>query len=262
MGNIRIKNLFVSYDGITVFRNFNYTLRKDKTLCIIGTSGSGKTTLLRVLNGDISYKGEVYINDILVNDDNFSKLRKEIGVVFRDCEFINDNVREELVYSLKQFNLSVDDINDRLDEINEYFNTNKLLRRSIDSLNRNDRTLIKILSFAISKPSYLAIDDLLIDLNYRTKVLLLNYLNSNNILLINVTSDMEDVLYSDYLICLYKGISAIDGKSLDVIKNEKVLKRLGFSLPFMYDLSLQLKLYGVLNRVYFNKEELVKNIWK
>ena len=262
MGNIRIKNLSVSYDGITVFKDFNYTLRKDKTLSIIGTSGSGKTTLLRVLNGDISYKGEVYINDILVNDDNFSKLRKEIGVVFRDCEFINDNVREELVYSLKQFNLSVDDINDRLDEINEYFNTNKLLRRSIDSLNRNDRTLIKILSFAISKPSYLAIDDLLIDLNYRTKVLLLNYLNSNNILLINVTSDMEDVLYSDYLICLYKGISAIDGKSLDVIKNEKVLKRLGFSLPFMYDLSLQLKLYGVLNRVYFNKEELVKNIWK
>lgn len=262
MGNIRIKNLFVSYDGITVFRNFNYTLRKDKTLCIIGTSGSGKTTLLRVLNGDIPYKGEVYINDILVNDDNFSKLRKEIGVVFRDCEFINDNVREELVYSLKQFNLSIDDINDRLDEINEYFNTNKLLRRSIDSLNRNDRTLVKILSFAISKPSYLAIDDLLIDLNYRTKVLLLNYLNSNNILLINVTSDMEDVLFSDYLICLYKGISAIDGKSLDVIKNEKILKRLGFSLPFMYDLSLQLKLYGVLNRVYFNKEELVKNIWK
>ena len=262
MGNIRIKNLFVSYDGITVFRNFNYTLRKDKTLCIIGTSGSGKTTLIRVLNGDIPYKGEVYINDILVNDDNFSKLRKEIGVVFRDCEFINDNVREELVYSLKQFNLSIDDINDRLDEINEYFNINKLLRRSIDSLNRNDRTLVKILSFAISKPSYLAIDDLLIDLNYRTKVLLLNYLNSNNILLINVTSDMEDVLFSDYLICLYKGISAIDGKSLDVIKNEKILKRLGFSLPFMYDLSLQLKLYGVLNRVYFNKEELVKNIWK
>ena len=262
MGNIRIKNLSVSYEGITVFKDFNYTLRKDKTLCIIGTSGSGKTTLLRVLNGDVPYKGEVYINDILVNDDNFAKLRKEIGIVFRDAEFINDNVKEELIYSLKQFDLDIDTINDRLDEINEYFNISKLLRRSIDSLNRNDRTLIKILSYAIIKPSYLAIDDLLIDLNYRTKILLLNYLNSNNTILINVTSDMEDVLYSDYLICLYKGMSAIDGKTLEVIKNEKLLKRLGFSLPFIYDLSLQLKLYGVLNRVYFNKEELVKNIWK
>ena len=262
MGNIRIKNLSVSYDGITVFKDFNYTLRKDKTLSIIGTSGSGKTTLLRVLNGDISYKGEVYINDILVNDDNFAKLRKEIGVVFRDSEFINDVVVDELVYSLKQLDVNMEIINDKLDEINEYFNINKLLRRDINSLNRNDRTLIKILSYAISNPSYLAIDDLLIDLNYRTKLLLLNYLNSKNIILINVTSDMEDILYSDYLICLYKGMSAIDGKTLDVIKNEKLLKRLGFSLPFIYDLSLQLKLYGVINKVYLNKEELVKNIWK
>ena len=262
MGNIKIKNLTVSYDGVPVIKNFNYVLRKDKTLCIIGTTGSGKTTLLRVLNGDIPYKGEVYVNDILVNENNFSKLRKHISVVFRETEFINDNVKEELIYSLKQMDINEEEINNRLDEINEYFNINKILKRSIDSLNRNDRTLIKILAYAIIKPSYMAIDDLLVDLNYRTKILLLNYLNSNDIVLVNVTSDMEDVLYSDYLICMYKGISAIDGKTLDVLKNEKLLKRLGFNLPFMYDLSIQLKLYGLINKVYLNKEELVKNLWK
>jgi len=262
MGNIKIKNLTVLSDGITIIKDFNYVLRKDKTLSIIGTSGSGKTTLLKVLNGDIQYKGEVYVNDIPVCDDYFSKLRREISVVFRDSNFINDNVKEELIYSLKQLDLSNDEINDRLDDINEYFNINKILKRSIDSLNRNDRTLIKILSYAISYPKYIALDDLLIDLNYRTKLLLLNYFNSKNILLINVTSDMEDILYTDYLICMYKGMSAIDGKTLDVIKNEKLLKRLGFNLPFIYDLSYQLKLYNLISKTYFNKEELVKNLWK
>jgi hypothetical protein len=91
---------------------------------------------------------------------------------------------------------------------------------------------------------------------------LLNYLNSKNILLINVTSDLEDVLYTDYVMCLYKGISGIDGKSLDVLKEEKILKRLGFSLPFMVDLSIQLKLYGLIDKVYLNKEAMVKNLWK
>ena len=94
------------------------------------------------------------------------------------------------------------------------------------------------------------------------KLLLLNYLNSKNILLINVTTNMEDVLYTDYVLCIYKGISAIDGKTLDVLENEKLLKRLGLSLPFMVDLSIQLKLYGLINKIYLNKEAMVKNLWK
>ena len=67
-----------------------------------------------------------------------------------------------------------------------------------------------------------------------------------------VTTDMEDVLYTDYIMCLYDGISAIDGKTLEVLKNEKLLKRLGFNLPFMLDLSIQLELYGLLNKSYLN----------
>ena len=73
---------------------------------------------------------------------------------------------------------------------------------------------------------------------------------------------MEDVLYTDYILCLYDGINAIDGKTLDVLKNEKILKRLGFTLPFMVDLSIQLELYGLITKTYLNKEELVKNLWK
>ena len=100
------------------------------------------------------------------------------------------------------------------------------------------------------------------DLDLRTKILLLNYFNSKNILLINVTSDLEDTLYTDYIMCLYNGISGIDGRTLDVLEEEKILKRLGFSLPFMIDLSIQLKLYGLINKTYLNKEAMVKNLWK
>ena len=39
MGNIRLKDLQFSYnDDIQVFKNVNFTLRKDKTLSIIGPS--------------------------------------------------------------------------------------------------------------------------------------------------------------------------------------------------------------------------------
>ena len=93
-------------------------------------------------------------------------------------------------------------------------------------------------------------------------ILLLNYLNYKNIILINVTSDLEDVLYTDYVLCLFDGKSAIDGKTIDVLKNEKILKRLGFSLPFMVDLSIQLQAYNLISKMYLNKEAMVRNLWK
>ena len=47
MSNLKITSLKFSYDNKTfVFKDLNFTLRKDKTLSIIGTPNSGKTTLL------------------------------------------------------------------------------------------------------------------------------------------------------------------------------------------------------------------------
>ena len=263
MGNIRIKNLKVSYDNQhEVFKDVNFFLRKGATLSIIGNSGSGKTTLLRVLNGEVPFTGEIIINGLDVKEDNFDVLRRCIAVIYRETLFLTETVKEELKYSLEHSNVNPKIIKERLNELNDFFGMNKLLNKSLFSLSVNDRTLVKILSYALMEPSYIAIDDLLIDLDTRTKILLLNYLNSKNIMLINVTSNLEDTLFTDYTLCLYNGINAIDGKTLDVLKNEKILKRLGFSLPFMVDLSIQLELYGLIGKTYLNKESLVKNLWK
>jgi len=263
MGNIRIKNLKVSYDNqYEVFKDVNFFLRKGATLSIIGTSGSGKTTLLRVLNGEVPFTGEIIINGLDVREDNFDVLRRCIAVIYRETPFLTEVVKDELRYSLEQSNVNPKIIKTKLNELNDFFGTNKMLNKTLNSLSVSEKTLIKILSYAVMEPSYIALDDILIDLDTRTKILLLNYLNSKNIMLINVTSNLEDTLYTDYTLCLYNGINAIDGRTLDVLKNEKILKRLGFSLPFMLDLSIQLELYGLLHKTYLNKEALVKNLWK
>ena len=223
MGNIRIKNLQVSYDNQhEVFKDVNFFLRKGATLSIIGTSGSGKTTLLKTLNGEVPFKGEIIVNGIDVSPTNFDVLRRCIAVIYRDTPFLTEVVKDELRYSLEHSNVNPKLIKEKLNELNDFFGINKILNKSFINLSVNDRTLVKILSYALMEPSYLALDDLLIDLDTRTKILLLNYLNSKNIMLINVTSNLEDTLYTDYTLCLYNGINAIDGRTLDVLKNEKI----------------------------------------
>jgi len=89
-----------------------------------------------------------------------------------------------------------------------------------------------------------------------------DYLKDNNILFINVTNDIELSLYTDYLIIYDKIKILIEGKTLEVLKNEKLLKRLGVHLPFIVELSLLLKDYGLINDVYLDKESLVDILWK
>ena len=262
MSNIRISELSYSYYDTGVFSNLNFTLRKDKTLSIIGPSGSGKTTLLKILNGELPYEGNIVISGVEVNDENFEKLRSKIAVVYNINEFFNELVKDELRFSLENLSISPNEIKNRINEIDEFFGIKKMFNKPIEILSTNDKALVKILSYAIYFPEYLALDDLLIFLNERTKLLLLNYLNYKNIKLINVTSNIEDTLYTDYTLVLYNKINAIDGKTLDVLKEEKILKRLGLNLPFYLDLSIQLKLYGLINRTYLNKEDLVKHLWK
>lgn len=263
MGNIRINNLQFSYSKEhEVFRDVTYSLPKDKTLSIIGTSGTGKTTLLKILNGELDYRGEIVINGLDVIKDNSEALKNIISVVYEDTSFVTDLVKDELRFPLENVNVSPTEIKKRIDEIDLYFNIHKLLNKRIDLLSNKEKVLVKILSYAICCPSYLCLDDLLTYLDNRTKILLLNYLNSKHITLINVTSNMEDTLYTDCILCLYDGINAIDGKTLDVLSQEKILKRLGFELPFYIDLSIQLQLYGLIHKTYLNKEAMVKNIWK
>ena len=255
MSNIKFCNLHFSYEDKEIFNNINYTLEEGKSLSIIGTSSSGKTTLLKLLAGKLEYKGKLLIDNKLIDDKN------KVSVIFKDTEFLNDTVIDELKSEIIGV-LNSEEIAKRLEEVNTFFNVINLYEKQINELTKEEKVLIKILSIAIGKPKFLALDDLFIDLSIRNKILLLNYFNCNNITLINVTSDLEDVIYTDCLLCLYDSIIAIEGPTLEVLSNEKILKRLGFQLPFYYDISLQLQLYDLISKICLNKEEMVKELWK
>ena len=86
--------------------------------------------------------------------------------------------------------------------------------------------------------------------------------NKRHVTLVYSSSNIEDSLYFPYMVVLDKGIVAIEGKTMQVLAEEKLLKRLGIGLPFIIDLSIQLKLYGLVDKVYSDKRKLGKYLWK
>jgi len=91
---------------------------------------------------------------------------------------------------------------------------------------------------------------------------LLKFLKENHILFIIATNNMELVLFTEKLMVYDKENVLIEGNTIEVLKNEKLLKRLGFKLPFMFELSLLLKDYDLINDIYLDKEGLVDKLWK
>ena len=91
---------------------------------------------------------------------------------------------------------------------------------------------------------------------------LFKFLKDNNILYINVTNDIEELLYTDKLIIYDKEKVLVEGNTIELLKNEKLLKRLGFNLPFIVQISILLKDYNLIDKIYFDKESLVGELWK
>lgn len=90
---------------------------------------------------------------------------------------------------------------------------------------------------------------------------LLNIMEDKDIHFLNITSDIEEALFSDELIVFDKGKIILEGSTISVLKEERILKKLGYKLPFIIDLSLQLNAYGIIDSIFLDEELLVDKIW-
>lgn len=98
-------------------------------------------------------------------------------------------------------------------------------------------------------------------LSNKEKEEIFDLLDKQNINYVSVTSNIEDALFGDYIIVYDEDMKILEGNKEMVLKNEKLLKKLGFGVPFVVDLSIQLMYYDILDKVYFDVDSLLEALW-
>ena len=98
-------------------------------------------------------------------------------------------------------------------------------------------------------------------LSNKEKKEIFDLLDKQNINYVNVTSNIEDALFGDYIIVYDEDMKVLEGNKEVVLKNEKLLKKSGFGVPFVVDLSIQLMYYDILDKVYFDVDNLLEALW-
>lgn len=229
--------------------------------CVLGPTNSGKTYFLKKLINVIP-NHDVYLDDILISEYDITYLKNNIVVVLDDDTFKCEYVAEELHYYLSKLGYRIDEITNKINELAKFFKISSLLSERIDILTIEKRILIKILALLIIKPQIFGIDNLLGYLNETDKKNLLTFCVSNKITLINCTNNGEDLLISDKVLLLNDMKTIFYGDKKELLNGNTILPYIGINLPFTAEMSQNLVLYGIINKVYLDEKKLVDKIWK
>lgn len=253
MDKIEVKNLTFSFKENNVFTDLNFMIKSESFTSII--INNGKTTFMNILSGIIN-TNSVYIDNKKITMNEINK----IGYVYANNIFTNEIVKDEILFGLNNINNRESEI--LLNEVVDLFDIKEILNYNIRYLNSREKTIVKLASALIKKPEILIIDDILNIFNNLEKdkiFKILKKLNQKqNMTIINITSNIEEVLYSKDAIVIDKKV-IIKGKTKKVLEEIKQIEQ--FGLPFIVDLSNKLKYYEVIDKLILKKDEMVDAIW-
>ena len=228
---------------------------------VIGPTNSGKTTLLKKLCNKID-NADIYIDSKNIKEYDVKFLKNNMVCVLDDDIHYTDYVSDELAFHLHELGYRYDEINTKITSILRYFKMEKLEHESLDNLYLEDRMMVKILSYLIIKPEIFAIDDLLSYLDDKRIDKILSYLKENNISLICVTTNPEFLLKADNVVVMNNFKSIMNSNVQSVLNGNSILPYIGLKLPFIVDLSQNLILYELIDKVYTEDGKLVSKLWK
>lgn len=104
---IEFKHICKAFGDLKVCDDYNLTIQKGETLCIMGPSGVGKTVGLKMLiglltpdSGDIIFDGIQY--SAIRKEEDFLPIRRRISMVFQGAALFDSlNVYDNIAYPLK-----------------------------------------------------------------------------------------------------------------------------------------------------------------
>lgn len=236
---VTIQNLTIDYKPKKILDSIFLNFFSGISTFLCGTSGSGKTLLLKAIANEIKYEGKIctYGNVIVLLDRN---------------NFSTNSVEEEIRYL---------QLNPVQKEFVSLFFDMSLLKENPNALSNKMKKILLLCSCFYQNPDMVFIDNLYSFLNEKEIKKFNVFFKKQHITVVLVSTDIEQALQFKYMIVLDQGKVAIEGKTDQVLLEEKILKRLGVGLPFYVDLSLQLKYYNLVDKICLSKEELVKELW-
>ncbi|KAJ50844.1 multiple sugar transport system ATP-binding protein [Clostridium tetanomorphum] len=171
MANLSLKHMFKIYPGnVVAVKNFNLDIKDKEFIVFVGPSGCGKSTTLRMIAGleEIS-KGELYIDDNLVND--IAPKDRDIAMVFQNYAlYPHMTVYDNMAFGLKLRKIPKAEIDKKVKEAAKILDIDHLLDRKPKALSGGQRQRVALGRAIVRKPRVFLMDEPLSNLDAKLKV--------------------------------------------------------------------------------------------
>lgn len=195
------------------------------------------------------------------------KIAKRVNVVLNENlnVFVYSRVEDEIRFVLENMGLSNIKITERVAEISYKYKIHDILQCDPTTIGSSNKVKVKILIALLTNPHVLVLDNVLENLDFNDKNFIIRvlkkYAREGNAI-INFTNNIEESLYGNKIIITSKDKIIAEGKTLSILNEEKLLKRLGLGLPFNIELCKLLMDYNLLEKYYYSNKRLVSKLWK
>ncbi len=255
------------YDAL---KEVSFSIEKGDFIALVGHTGSGKSTLVQTLNGLLlPTTGYTKVLDYYVTNDkkikkqlkkekglkrkdfkNFSKLRKEVGMVFQFPEYqlFSETIIKDVMFGPKNFGASEEEAKKRaIEALNEVGIDESYYEKSPFEISGGEKRRVAIAGIIASSPSILVLDEPTVGLdpNGKKEILsLIKKIHEKGTTIIIVTHDMDVVMEYASKVVVLKDSHFVKMVSPVELFNSKDLSTYSLEIPSFYKFKRYLNEFG------------------
>lgn len=101
--SLKLKNVMFSYRKTPVIKDLSLEIKKGEFVGIIGLSGAGKSTLADIIMGLLPIdSGQIFLDDLELNQDNFAAMRKFVGYVPQQINILDGSFKRNVAWGIEE----------------------------------------------------------------------------------------------------------------------------------------------------------------
>jgi len=271
MSEIEVKNLTFSYDdNKETLKDVSFSIEKGSYTTIVGHNGSGKSTIAKLLVGLITpNSGDIYVQGTKLDSKTVKQIRNKISLVFQnpDNQFIGATVEDDIAFGLENRRVPHKDMQAIIENYAEQVGMKEFLTKEPSNLSGGQKQRVAIAGALALAPEIIIFDEATSMLDPKGKrdiLALIHKMKENNkdVTVISITHDIEEAYSSDEVIVISDGKVVLEGKPNEVLNDEKKMKELRLTVPFVLECSSKLKEIGIDASSCKSIDELAELVWQ
>lgn len=223
-GNIRVRDVNLSYDGKPVLKNISFEIKGGSKCAIIGPTAAGKSQLLYLLANLLTPdSGSIEFDGIPASNYSGEVFHRQTGFVFQDSVIFNLSLRENIAFtdsvtpeSLEKA-IATAELNEFIESLPGKLDT--MVSERGTSLSGGQKQRIMLARALALDPRILLLDDFTSRVDRKTEDrIMCNIMNNYpGLTLLSVTQKISPVRHFDQLILLMEGEIIATGKHSDLL---------------------------------------------